>query len=343
MNPVINTCMAILIGGSGAGDDLIRKLHDEGVSRSCTTIRQIIERKGAIDQAIEHERMRQNRLIDQEEKALRSKAARRRLIDPLFIFSREKKGDEYRRQLAHLRTNREAIVENQLLALYREKDVLDRLTREYRSELKGYYGELLVMDTLKQLSDDYYVIGDVRITRESGHRFDGRMLKSARVDHIVIGRKGVYCIETKNWNTLKNKDNGDKPTPGEQARRASHLLYKYLKYTCGLTGVKVMGIVLYTNTMIKGKEDFVRFMRNDEFLNYIEARPDNIPADVVARIVDSLKGRDVYFDDAVKEETLKEYIEEGEPDNAIEETAEPTGTDDDFIASGEEELADKVT
>ncbi len=90
--------------------------------------------------------------------------------------------------------------------------MLDTVTREYRSELKGYYGELIVMDTLQQLSDDYYVISDVRITRESGHRFDGRMLKSARVDHIVIGPKGVYCIETKHWNSVKNKDN-DKPSP----------------------------------------------------------------------------------------------------------------------------------
>ena len=57
--------MAILIGSSGAGDDLIRRLHDEGVSRSCTTIRQIIERREAIDEAIEHERMRQSELIEQ--------------------------------------------------------------------------------------------------------------------------------------------------------------------------------------------------------------------------------------------------------------------------------------
>jgi|AGTN01.2.fsa_nt_gi Nuclease-related domain. len=301
--------MAILIGSSGAGDDLIRKLHDEGVSRSCTTIRQVMERRETIDQAIEHERMRQNELIEREMNDLRSRATRRRMVDLLLFFRKSKRGEEYRRQLAHLKNNREAIVANHLLSLYREKDVLDTVTREYRSELKGYYGELLVMDTLKQLSDDYYVISDVRITRESGHRFDGRMLKSARVDHVVVGPKGVYCIETKNWNTLKNKDT-DKPSPGEQARRSSHLLYKYLKYTCGLNGVKVMGIVLYTNTTIKGKEDFVRFMRNDEIIPYLDARPDNIDADTIRMIVDSIKGRDIYFDDSVREETLKGFIEE---------------------------------
>ncbi|HEY3272154.1 MAG TPA: nuclease-related domain-containing protein [Methanocella sp.] len=301
--------MAILIGSSGAGDDLIRRLHDEGVSRSCTTIRQVMERREVIDQAIEHERMRQNGLIEQEMRGLRAKAARRRMIDTVLFFSKSQKGEEYRRQLAHLKNNREAIIANHLLSLYREKDVLDSITREYRSELKGYYGELIVMDTLQQLNDDYYVISDVRITRESGHRFDGRMLKSARVDHIVIGPKGVYCIETKHWNSLKNKDT-DKPSPGEQARRSSHLLYKYLKYTCGITGVKVMGIVLYTNTTIKGKEDFVRFMRNDEVLQYLAARPDNIGPDAVQMLVGFIKGRDIYFDDTQREESLKEFIEE---------------------------------
>jgi hypothetical protein len=323
--------MAILIGSSGAGDDLIRKLHDEGVSRSCTTIRQVMERREAIDQAIEHERLRQNALIEREMKGLRAQAARRRLIDLLLFFSKSKKGEEYRRQIAHLHTNREAIVANHLLSLYREKDVLDTVTREYRSELKGYYGELIVMDTLQQLSDDYYVISDVRITRESGHRFDGRMLKSARVDHIVIGPKGVYCIETKHWNSVKNKDN-DKPSPGEQARRSSHLLYKYLKYTCGLNGVKVMGIVLYTNTTIKGKEDFVRFMRNDEVLQYLDARPDNIGPDVIKLLVDRLKGRDIYFDDSVREGSLKEFIEEEDND----ELHTPAG--DELTATGDDEI-----
>jgi hypothetical protein len=323
--------MAILIGSSGAGDDLIRKLHDEGISRSCTTIRQVMERREAIDQAIEHERMRQNELIEREMKGLRARAARRRMIDMLLFFSKSPKGEEYRRRLAHLKNNRESIIANHLLSLYREKDVLDSVTREYRSELKGYYGELIVMDTLKQLSDDYYVISDVRITRESGHRFDGRMLKSARVDHIVVGPKGVYCIETKHWNSVKNKDT-DKPSPGEQARRSSHLLYKYLKYTCGLNGVKVMGIVLYTNTTIKGKEDFVRFMRNDEILQYLDARPDNIGADVIRQIVECIKGRDIYFDDSVREETLKEYIEE---ENNSELTAPP---EEELTVAGDEEV-----
>jgi hypothetical protein len=289
--------MATLIGGSGAGDDLIRKLHDMGVSRSCTTIQGVMERRDAIGRVISLERERQERLLEKEMRTLRSSMKRYVVLDSLLFFNKNKKSHEYVKRIDHLKVNRDAIIENNLLYLYREKDVLDRLTREYRSELKGYYGELLVLDTLKKLNDDYYVISDVPITREFGHKFDGKMLKSARVDHVVVSRKGVYCIETKNWNMKWKSD--DRPTPGEQARRASYLLYRYLKYTCNIPRVRVMSIVLYTNSTIKGKEDFVRFLRYEDFPAYLEARQDTLSDEEVTQIVDCLKNRDIRFDDNV--------------------------------------------
>jgi len=296
--------MATLIGSSGAGDDLIRKLHDMGVSRSCTTIRQVMERRDAINQVIALERERQERLLEKEMSTLKSGMRKHMLLDSLLFFNKNKKSGEFLKRIDHLRINKDAIIENNLLFLYREKDILDRLTREYRSELKGYYGELLVLDTLERLSDDHYVLSDVRISREFGHKFDGKMLKSARVDHVVVGRKGVYCIETKNWNLKWKSD--DRPTPGEQARRASYLLYRYLKYTCGIPGIRVMSIVLYTNTTVKGKEDFVRFLRYEDFPAYLDARQELLSEDEVKQVVECLQNRDIRFDDTLpeKEEAL---------------------------------------
>ena len=297
--------MATLIGTSGAGDDLIRKLHDMGVSRSCTTIHKVMERKEAIDQAIRLERARQEELLDKEMKALTHGMRKSKLFDTLLFFNREKRCEEYLRRIEHLKTNREAIIENNLMFLYREKDVLDRVTRECRNELKGYYGELLVMDSLKQLGDDHYVLTDVKITRDSG-----------RVDHIVVGRKGVFCIETKNW--VSSWKYEDKPTPGEQARRASHLLYKYLKYTCNLKGVKVMSIVLYTNSIIKGKEDFVRFLRYDEFPEYLDGRQDALTDEMVKEIVERIKSRDIRFDDSLKDDSPRNISVPGESPKELE-------------------------
>jgi len=302
--------MATLIGSSGAGDDLIRKLHDMGVSRSCTTIQQVMERRDAINQVIALERERQEHLLEKEMRTLKSGMRKHMLLDSLLFFNQNKRSGEFLKRIDHLKINKDAIIENNLLFLYREKDILDRLTREYRSELKGYYGELLVLDTLERLSDDQYVISDVRITREFGHKFDGKMLKSARVDHVVVGRKGVYCIETKNWN-MKWKSE-DRPTPGEQARRASYLLYRYLKYTCDIPRIRVMSIVLYTNSTIKGKEDFVRFLRYEDFPEYLDARQDLLPDDDVRRVVECLGERDIRFDD-----TLPESITEKEEEAVI--------------------------
>ncbi len=305
--------MATLIGGSGAGDDLIRKLHDMGVSRSCTTIQGVMERRDAIGRVISLERERQERLLEKEMRTLRSSMKKYVVLDSLLFFNKNKKSHEYVKRIDHLKVNRDAIIENNLLYLYREKDILDRLTREYRSELKGYYGELLVLDTLKKLNDDYYVISDVPITREFGHKFDGKMLKSARVDHVVVSRKGVYCIETKNWNMKWKSD--DRPTPGEQARRASYLLYRYLKYTCNIPRVRVMSIVLYTNSTIKGKEDFVRFLRYEDFPAYLEGRQDTLSDEEVKQVVECLKNRDIRFDDNVpdlmqdKDEESENYVE----------------------------------
>ncbi len=306
--------MATLIGSSGAGDDLIRKLHEMGVSRSCTTIKQVMERRDAISQVIELERERQERLLEKERRTLRSGMRKYVLLDSLLFFNKNKKSNEYSKRIDHLDRNKDAIIENNLLYLYREKDVLDRLTKEYRSELKGYYGELLVMDTLERLGDEYYVLSDVRITREFGHKFDGKMLKSARVDHVVVGRKGVYCIETKNWNLRWKSD--DRPTPGEQARRASYLLYRYLKYTCDIPRIRVMSVVLYTNSTIKGKEDFVRFLRYEDFPAYLEARQDFLSEEDVTRVVECLQSRDIRFDDKLPESDKEEIKGEEAPSEA---------------------------
>ncbi len=323
--------MATLIGSSGAGDDLIRKLHDMGVSRSCTTIQQVMERRNAINQVIELERERQAHLLEKEMRTLKSGMKKHLLLDSLLFFNKRKKSHEYLKRIDHLTVNRDAIIENNLLYLYREKDILDRLTREYRSELKGYYGELLVMNTLERLSDDQYVISDVRITREFGHRFDGKMLKSARVDHVVVGRRGVYCIETKNWNLKWKSD--DRPTPGEQARRASYLLYRYLKYTCDIPRIKVLSIVLYTNSTIKGKEDFVRFLRYEDFPAYIEARQEILSDEEVRRIVECLGNRDIRFDDTHPEAFDKEAMDRGAMYKDEEAVADPDPAED---ISGEE-------
>ena len=55
---------------------------------------------------------------------------------------------------------------------------------------KGALGEYEVGAELERLPDDYLVFNDIN-TEEFGN-----------FDHIVVGPKGIFAIETKNWSGL---------------------------------------------------------------------------------------------------------------------------------------------
>ncbi len=66
-------------------------------------------------------------------------------------------------------------------------------------EARGAVGELAVAAELQGLSNDFFVFHDVRLHAASELRFDGKPVKSAQVDHLVVGPTGVFLIETKSW------------------------------------------------------------------------------------------------------------------------------------------------
>ncbi|WP_353894593.1 nuclease-related domain-containing protein [Proteinivorax hydrogeniformans] len=53
----------------------------------------------------------------------------------------------------------------------------------------GIRGEKVVLKKLKKLPNDYIVYNDITINNNGD---------KAQIDHLVIGPKGVFCIETKN-------------------------------------------------------------------------------------------------------------------------------------------------
>ena len=61
----------------------------------------------------------------------------------------------------------------------------------YKSKIKGYIGEKLVIKKLKKLNKrKYKVINDVLLKTQKG---------STQIDHIVISKYGIFVIETKNY------------------------------------------------------------------------------------------------------------------------------------------------
>jgi len=58
----------------------------------------------------------------------------------------------------------------------------------YTNYRKGIQGEKSVIEALSHLSDEYYLINDVKFESLRGN-----------IDHIVIGPNGIFVIETKNY------------------------------------------------------------------------------------------------------------------------------------------------
>jgi len=133
------------------------------------------------------------------------------------------------RRLNYLENNTDKEVESRLSNIVLQVNKLEGITDS--NDYKGAVGELAVIQNLCELSDEYCLLNDVYIELSDYIKFDGSYLKSAQIDHLVIGPTGVYVIETKNWsqNYTESVFNDGKYTPYDQIKRGNYLVYRYLK------------------------------------------------------------------------------------------------------------------
>lgn len=76
--------------------------------------------------------------------------------------------------------------------------------REARIWRMGYLGELAVAEALSELprSEGWRVFHDVRLQGDKGQDFN--------IDHVVVGTKGVFAVETKAWSKFREEvERGD--------------------------------------------------------------------------------------------------------------------------------------
>jgi len=95
-------------------------------------------------------------------------------------------------------------------------------------ELGGAAAELEVIEKLSALPNGWVVLSDVQLVAERWFYYNEQHLKSAQIDHVVVGPGGVWIIETKNWSGAFVK-RGDFFDPYEQVGRASFLCHRVLK------------------------------------------------------------------------------------------------------------------
>lgn len=94
-------------------------------------------------------------------------------------------------------------------------------------DLAGAIAELELIEKLRTLPDNYYVVSDVKLEAKKAIHFDNEWLESAQIDHVVISPSGMFVIEVKNW-SRKFIQEGNYFDPYQQVKRASYLCYKLI-------------------------------------------------------------------------------------------------------------------
>jgi ubiquinone biosynthesis protein COQ9 len=93
--------------------------------------------------------------------------------------------------------------------------------------LAGAIAELELIESLRTLPDNCYLISDVKLEANEAIYFDGEWLASAQIDHVVVAPSGIFVIEVKNW-SKKFMQDGDYFDPYQQVKRARYLCYKLI-------------------------------------------------------------------------------------------------------------------
>lgn len=165
-----------------------------------------------------------------------------------------------------------------LSELKRKKAIIDNLN----SFIYGAIGELKVVNELKKLSDQFFVINDFSISFSTAiyNRNENNYIKSIQIDHILVAPSGIFLIETKNWSE-KSIENLSLRSPVEQIKRTSFVLFILLNsgmsdYHLGLDihhwgdkKIPIKNLIVMTNKKPKGEFLYVKVLTISELLGYI--------------------------------------------------------------------------
>lgn len=175
----------------------------------------------------------------------------------------------------------------------------NQILEEYKSFVIGAAGEYEVEEALTQLPDHYHLLNDLnlRFSKALFFRKTGEYIKSAQIDHLVVGPSGVFVIESKKWGfqTLNNSSLSD---PILQVQRASYAVYKFLhprrsNAFWGLffkpSKITTRSILVMVNQNMNTYQNHVKVLAPSQLCNYIEYFKWTLTFDEVDEVVSKLK------------------------------------------------------
>jgi hypothetical protein len=207
-------------------------------------------------------------------------------------------------ELKNLNENKRSIAsercENALKDLRHTKEVLDELY----PLVAGAVGEASVEKTLRQLSDEYFLINNFSLEFDPPiyNKKENDRIYSVQIDHLLISKAGIFLLETKNWSKASVRSH-DLRSPVEQIKRTSFALFVMLngdsetsdvglkRHHWGAKTVPIRNIVVMINEKPKTDFKFVKVLSLNELLGYIQYFDEAFDVEEVKGIYEYLKSR----------------------------------------------------
>jgi len=115
-----------------------------------------------------------------------------------------------KKRLKYLENNFTRAVAKSYAVELEEVSKKNKVITHLNNFIYGAIGEQKVVNVLKDLKVEYFVINDFNYTfnTQLNNKYENSIIKTIQIDHIVITTAGIFIIETKNWSTqsINNKD-----------------------------------------------------------------------------------------------------------------------------------------
>ena len=146
----------------------------------------------------------------------------------------------------------------------------------------------MVIEKLRGLPDTFHVINDhvVQFSWSIYCRRRNEHIRSAQIDHVVVGPTGVFVLETKNWRRETFDENAGRPH--DQADRCGFALWVELANHVRGEKPPVASVVVTTRPMPVTKHGYVAQVSAAAVCNHILTRKTKLGTGDVEDIVDIL-------------------------------------------------------
>ncbi|WP_370174357.1 nuclease-related domain-containing protein [Leeuwenhoekiella palythoae] len=175
----------------------------------------------------------------------------------------------------------ECLIQEYALTKILELEHINDTLNQLRNLVAGAIGENLVVQELEKLSDNFVLINDFRLNFDPPlyYRKTNSRIYSIQIDHLLISRAGIFCIETKNWsnssiNTL------DLRSPVEQIQRSGFAMFLYTSKNISIKNhhwgeqkIPVRNVIVMINNKPQESFKFVTIKQLEEmndYLNYFD-------------------------------------------------------------------------